>query len=223
MIYSLKIRCVTSTSLEEMGIRVGQSAKNAMIVVRDRRNIVGIIITMLQNATIIMHGLLECCVFVRWHAGLHVLIDAVRVLVRGYLLVLRVRVAVAGCDAILISVVMDITGVSRSKNSMFVEGNWRNIVGVIVAMTKNVTVVMLSTAIFCVFVCWHTGFHVLILAIGVLISGPLRLNEVSTVAVVNTILLDTVSVGIPRVSRAKDTMIVVRNWRNIVGVVVAMF
>ena len=81
---------------------------------------------------------------------------------------------------------------------------------------------MLGSTHCCVFVSWQAGFHVLILAIGVLVWSMLRLNVVITVAVLNTVLLKTVRVLIAGVSRTKDSMFVERNWRDIVGVIVAM-
>ena len=132
---------------------------------------------------VLMLGSTHCCVFVSWQAGFHVLILAIGVLVWS-MLRLNVVITVAVLNTVLLKTVrVLIAGVSRTKDSMFVERNWRDIVGVIVAMIKNVTFVMLSTTVCCVFVCWLARLVVLIIAIGVLIGSLFVCIVVCSIAI----------------------------------------
>ena len=149
--------------------------KDGMFVEVNWLNIMLVIISVVQDVVILVIDLMAHLMFISRVAAFVVLITAMRVLIWCHIAVIGVAITVEGITFICLIVRVRLWSVDGTKDGMFVEVNWLNIVLIIESVVQDVVILVIDLGTHLVLIGRVAAFMILITTICVLIRSNISM------------------------------------------------
>ena len=139
--------------------------KDSVLVEVNWLNIMLVIISVVQDVVILVIDLMAHLMFISRVAAFVVLITAMRVLIWCHIAVIGVAITVEGITFICLIVRVRLWSVDGTKDGMFMEVNWLNIMLIIKSVIEHMVILVIDLMAHLVLISWVAAFVVLIDAV----------------------------------------------------------